>query len=389
MSGQWSRLAPTALPGWHFEPPLEEAVVAGDGHAPWLIGGVIPAEPASTGEFRTFPHPTVAIWAASSPTGPWKLASMRADPQRDGPNETIQFLASGRTPALAFGWRNSPTEGYPRPSAWIAADGTGRQWSEVIEDREFFGGPSVVGFAGASSGPHGDFVAGTWTGVSDAPVASVWSSRDGRNWSRDATDPALVGQPGQLPFATGIADGPRGVLLTGTLDIPTRRDPTRQQGVLWYSPDGTSWARRDSSALNGAADSTLGAVAATADGWVVGGTETLARKTRPLAWFVPAGRSPAKPVLLADPSDAGQTTVTGLAVDDSRAVMAAIVRGRARLWIAPLHQGVPGAWTELQAPPSALGSLQRVDVSISPAGAVVALVARSSTEIWTLEEHPG
>ena len=385
MSAHWSRLAPAVLPGWHSEPPLEEAVVAGDGNAPWLIGGVIPAGPVSPGEFRTFPHPTVAIWAADSPTGRWKLASMHADPQRDGPNETIQFLSAARAPAMAFGWRNSPTEGYPRPSAWFATDGTGRQWNEVLEDREFFGGPSVVGFAGASGGPHGDFVAGTWTGASDAPVVSVWDSKDGRTWSRDSADRALAGQPGQLPFATGIADGPRGVLVTGTLDVPSERDPTRQEGVLWYSADGTSWARLDSSAVNSTSDSALGGVAATAAGWIVGGTETLDGRTRPLAWFVPAARHPSRPVLLGAVSGGGQTAVTSVAVDGSRAVIAGVVGGRARLWTAPLHRGVPGAWAELQAPRSALGSLQRVEVSISPAGAVVALIAKSSTEIWIFE----
>ena len=357
--------------------------MAGDGVRPWLIGGVIPAAAPAPGAFRPFNYPTVAIWVAPSPNGPWKLASMRADTQRDGPSETIMFLATGRAPAIAFGWRNSPTEGYPRPSVWDAKEPGDDDWTEIVEDREFFGGPAIVGFGGTASGPHGYFVAGTWTSPSGALVASVWSSPDGVTWSRDATDPSFAGQAGQVPFVNGIADAPAGVLMVGTAGTPTRADPGAERGVLWYSPDGRRWSRVDAARISLLLpDSEFGAVAATADGWLVGGESRTDGAARPVAWFVPAGRPTGRPVSL-DRGGSASVTVTSVAVDRSRAVVAAVIHGHVEMWTATVHDGVPGRWSGMEAPPSSPVSLLRVVVSISPTAIAVDLVGKAGSEVWS------
>lgn len=357
--------------------------MAGKAGSPWLIGGVIPAAPPAPGVFRPFTYPTVAIWAAPSPNGPWHLASMRADPERDGPFETITFLATGREPAVAFGWRNSPTEAYPRPSVWDAVDRADDAWQEVIEDREFFGGPDIVGFGGAASGPHGYFIAGTWTSPSGSLVGCVWSSLGGTAWTRDSTDASFAFPAGQVPIVNGIADGPTGILVAGTADTPTAGDPGAEQGVMWYSPDGRRWSRLDAGQVSQLIPrSGFGAVAATAGGWIVGGVSRAGGTSRPLAWFVPAGRPAGRPVLL-ERTGAGPVTVTSVAADSSRAVVAAVSGDHVEMWTAPLHDGIPGEWSAMDPPPSSPASLQKITVSISSTMIAADLVGKAGTQVWT------
>ena len=380
----WSVLPTSALPGGRSVPAYATTVVAGGAGRPWLIGGVIPVGAGPGAAFRPFTYPTVAIWVAGSPTGPWRLASMEADPQRDGPNETIRYLAVGRKPAVAFGWRNSPTEGYPRPSVWDAGSPADSSWTEIVEDREFFGGPNVVGFGGASAGPHGYFVAGTWTGPSGAPTASVWSSTDGSRWSRDSTDPTFAGRSGELPLVTGVADGPSGVMLAATMDTPTRADPTGQRGALWYSPDGRTWSRFEAAAVDDRIpNSSFGAVTATEAGWVVAGTTTEGGRVRPIVWFVPAGGgAPALTVLEPNHTAAG-TAVTSVAVNADRIVVAGVSGGRPVMWTATVHRGVPTGFKRLTTPPSAPPSVQTVSLSIGPAGMIAALIGKTTSQVWT------
>ncbi len=312
---------------------------------------------------------------------------MHSDPQRDGPYETIRFLLVGRSPAVAFGWRNSPTEGYPRPSVWAAVGPTDDSWTEIAEDREFFGGPNIVSFGGTSSGPDGYFIAGTWTSATGPIVASVWSSPDGLTWSHDFTDAAFAGRPGEVPFAEGIADGPTGVLMVGTADAPTHTEPGATRGVLWFAPAGRNWTRLDVAPSGVAVASRFDAVAATDGGWIVGGMSDGRDAGRPLVWFVPGADREPRP----EPLDGGipGASISSVAVDSTRVVAGGVVGQRIEIWTAPLHDGIPGRWSVLTAPPVNVPYLQKIVLSVSPSYIAADVIGRSATEIWTAPLQSG
>ena len=213
------------------------AAEAPSGAGPWLLGGGV-VTPDGVNH--------VTIWVAPGPGGPWRTASMHPFAGRDGPNELILGLAGGD---VALGSYRAPREGYPRPSTWTAAPGSaGGAWQEVLADRELFGGPSIVAIGddaggGLTSGPHGYHIAGTWIGPANRVVATVWSSATGSRWVRDDVDPAFTAGPDAQSYGDDIADGAAGLLMVGSTAEPTRADPTREVGSLWYSGDGSRWRR--------------------------------------------------------------------------------------------------------------------------------------------------
>jgi hypothetical protein len=88
-------------------------------------------------------------------------------------------------------------------------------------------------------------------------------------------------------------------------------------------------------------------------------------------------------VALGPPGAENGTGITSVAVDASRAVVAGVFDGRPRMWSAPLRHGVPGAWSQLDAPPSAPAPVRKVEVSISPLGLIAALIGSTSSTVWT------
>ena len=324
------------------------------------------------------------MWSAPSPSGPWSPSTLIANPGRDGPNETIKYIATSRSRAFVFGWRNSPTEGYPRPSPWIQSPVPGGAWREVLEPREFFGGPDIIAFGGASVGPDGYFVAGTWTGGDGRTVASVWRSADGQTWVRDSTDPAFEGRSGEIPYATGVVDGDRGVVLVGTVDIPTHQDPTGRRGGVWVSAHGAGWRRVFTDVLDRSwPDSTFDAVVAIPDGWLIAGTVGVAGATRPVIWTVGSPVGSIRATRL--PAPPSSVTITGMSTDGSRVVVAGVAGGQPVLWAATVRAGRAGGWRRLDAPPGS--ALDRVAVSVGSSGTIVSLVTNAESEVWTTTWH--
>lgn len=118
--------------------PFADAVEARDGGRSWLMAGVVITlqPPRSEGLVISDQSRQVAIWQAMSPEGPWTRAQMSPVPGRDGPNETIMYLSRNGLTSVAFGSRASPTEGYPRPSAWTeSSSGWTEQPSTGTEGR--------------------------------------------------------------------------------------------------------------------------------------------------------------------------------------------------------------------------------------------------------------
>lgn len=305
---------------------------------------------------------------------------MEADPERDGPYETIEYLASSGSQAFAFGWRNSPTEGYPRPSVWRSTNAVGA-WQEIIEAREFFGGPNVIAFGGTSSGPHGEFVAGTWTNPNGRTVLSVWRSTDGSTWAQDASDPTFEGLAGEIPFASGIADNSSGVLLSAAVEIPTHADPTGRRGAIWFSSDGRHWNRLFAGKLAKQwPQSVFGAVVATPTGWSIAGESGAAGV--PTVWTV--GESGASIQGTTLPGVGSGATLTAISAGPTRVVAAGVARGRPVMW-ARVGSGGASNWAPVVPPPAT--DVQSVALSTGDQGTIVLLIGRDETSVWTTAWH--
>jgi hypothetical protein len=302
---------------------------------------------------------------------------MNAVPGRDGPNETILYFAGAGSETVAFGSRASPTEGYPRPSAWTE-DSSG--WLEAVEAREVFGGPDIVGYGGMTQGPQGFFISGTWSDSHGHAEASVWGSPDGTDWERIG-DPSFEGLPGETPLGEGIADGQAGVLLAATAEAPTRSNPTMTHGALWYSATGHGWTRVSAPRMNGS-ETTARAVVSTGNGWLVAGTVEHRGQRLAAVWPVSSRLTVGSPQVLPG-TGAGPLDVTAEDADRSQVIVAGVSDGRPVIWVAGLgRHGAPAGWRREEAPPGGPADLQRVAVSMSIDGTIVALVGKSASAIW-------
>jgi hypothetical protein len=340
------------------------------GQGGWLLGGgVIGPDGVNR----------VAIWSAAAPAGPWRRNALSPVAGRDGPNETIQGFGTrpGPGPLTAVGSRPSPTEGYPRPSTWLApAGGTGPStWQEILAARELFGGPNVVAIAGMGAGPHGYFVAGTWLAPDNHVVVSVWRSPTGAGWRRDDTEPSFDAGPGTQSYALTVADGPSGVLLGGTTATPAPGDPTRQLPTLWHSADGAHWTRLPPLRIPGLPGrGAVRAVRVLGAGWLAAGQAG----SRPEAWTVDAQLRSSGRAL---PGPAG-TTVTDLAVTPSSMLATGVTpAGTVLVWRAARQGEHLGAWRAVSPPPAGPGWS---GASLAAAGDQVVLVVFNDTTsgVW-------
>jgi hypothetical protein len=367
---EWRPVADSALVGATGGRPFVATVAASPTGSGWLAGGVV----LGPGDDRQ-----VAVWGSAGNGRVWTRAPKQPIAGRDGPNETIYFLAGGASGQVAFGYRRSPTENYPRPSAWVAPDTPGAPWQEVLEDRELFGGPNIVGFGGLTFGPHGYAVSGTWTGGTGGAVVSVWRSPDGRTWTHDTGDPAFQPRAGLVPFATGISDGPAGILLAATAEAPTPSDPTREGGELWYSGTGQTWSRLTGTLAG--ASSTFDAVQSAAGEWLVAGTSGRDGSARPAVWEVGTSGRMSPPELLPDTS--GRTAhPSSIAVTGRKVFVAGRDGDRPVVWLADDVAGRTDHWREVAAPPPAAFPLDSVRVAATSDGLLLTLVGSDRSAVW-------
>ncbi len=378
---RWVRVADQAFgsPGATLQLATVAAPSAGQ---PWLVGGDTLTPDGVT-------H--VGIWSSPTPTGPWQRAAMHPVPDRDGPYETILGFARGADLTVALGSRNSPGEGYPRPSTWTG-EGPVATWQEALADRELFGGPDIVALGNITAGPHGYTVAGTWVGPAGHPGAAVWRSADGIRWVRNDTDPALSGRPGETPLALDVADNGRGVLVVGTVSAPVPGQAGHQRGAMWYSPTGVSWVRLFGADphLDQPGQTAITAVEALGDGWVAGGTIVDGARSRPMIWSVDTNlrlRAQALPFAAGQPPVA----LSGLTVSATMAVAAGVAGGQPLFWDAPVDHGQLGTWQRLQpGPPGpAPTGLRTVAVAAGPGGVTALLSSPTTSQVWVGALKPG
>ncbi len=346
------------------------AVLAGTGTAPWLIGGAVGGR--------------VAIWSAGVAAGPWRLAAM-APVSGDGPDDTILGLARVGTVALAFGNHPSPIHGNPRPSPWTSMSPF-TAWNEVTTLRELFGGENIVGLGGVAGGPHGFEIAGTWIDAGNRAVATVWTSADGRAWTRNDHDPQLAGAAGELTTAADVADAPSGLAAVGAALVMGSTSGA-QVGAIWESPDGRIWSRVDpGDAVLGGGDGEVEVehVRPLGRGWIAAGVSTVAGRSRILVWaWGPGQRLVVTAVAPALPAGAN-LVVSDVAVTSTAVLVAAVAAGRPMLWIGPVGAThLPGRWRPVAAPPAGVpAGLRSALVATSGGSTVLVLRGLNQTALW-------
>jgi hypothetical protein len=141
-----------------------------------------------------------------------------------GDEQWMTSVARGGPGLVAVG-----VDGKAEAGVWTSPDG--RQWSRVDHDKAVFGGDGQLMWSVARGGP------GLVAVGSDDDVAAVWTSPDGRQWSRvDHDDAVFGGSDWRKMFS--VARGGPGLVAVGC-------DVGAEAAAVWASPDGRQWSRVD------------------------------------------------------------------------------------------------------------------------------------------------
>lgn len=195
-----------------------------------------------------------------------------------GPTVGMIDVAAGGPGIVAVGYAARPEL---RPTAWFSADGI--TWERTVLDDTLFRRVSAVTSDGTRFvivGQDRDEATSAAAIKSAHGRAAVWTSTDGRSWTR-VQDPALAA--GSLidtmedPASGGMSDiaaGPAGLVGVGSTCQP---NPVGCSPAVWFSTDGTAWQRATLPTLGGG----LGSVIATPTGYVATGGEACDTSARP------------------------------------------------------------------------------------------------------------
>jgi hypothetical protein len=137
----------------------------------------------------------------------------------DGEQEQAMLSVTRGGPGLVAVGDDLEAEG---AAVWTSPDG--RQWSRVDHDEAVFGGPGDQWMTSVARGGPGLVAVGLDVG------APVWTSPDGRQWSR-------VDHEGEVfdgSVMTSVARGGPGLVAVGR---------HQQAAAVWTSPDGRQWSR--------------------------------------------------------------------------------------------------------------------------------------------------
>lgn len=183
-------------------------------------------------------HVRAEVWL-SNDGRTWK----RIPDERTLNGAVMTGVVAGGPGLIAVG-NIEPGEGTPispaRGIVWTSIDG--RRWSRVADPQRVFVGAEINNIVRGGPG----FIA---TGESSLPStghAVVWTSTNGVTWYRAPRNPQEF--PNDGPTGDAVA-GPGGYLGTSTIE-----PPTYDLSPLWTSSDGVTWKRVPSGPFRGAID---------------------------------------------------------------------------------------------------------------------------------------
>ena len=175
-------------------------------------------------------------------------------------DQVISSVAVGGPGLVAVGWDTETRAA----AVWTSSDGL--TWSRVPHDEATFGGDGSQWMFDVTTGGPG-FVA---VGASSRLLsrrAVVWTSSDGLSWSRVEASAELEGKDDYAEMRA-VTSGGSGLVAVGM--VGAAEDP---DAAVWTSPDGRSWTRVDDSNLGGPLRQEMDAVTAGGPGFVAVGRE--------------------------------------------------------------------------------------------------------------------
>lgn len=168
---------------------------------------------------------TAAIW--TSPDG---RAWTAGPPPPAGVGAQVHGLASGASAVVAVGVASAPGAGgaeVDRAAAWVSPDG--RAWRAATID-----GAAGSRMEAVIATPSGWLAVGSRDG---ALSAASWTSTDGLTWHAGPESPALRNLGGTIRMLGVAADG------AGYVAAGWRDSAGNGNAVVWTSPDGRTWTR--------------------------------------------------------------------------------------------------------------------------------------------------
>jgi hypothetical protein len=206
-----------------------------------------PAEPATTAGATDVTVPTDTV---ASPKGPFRWE--RVDPADETIPGGMAAVVAGGPGLVAVGVDGSG--GDYDAAVWTSSDGY--VWERVAHDEAVFGGAEDQIVRGLAVGGPGFVATGFDASGGDRDMA-VWTSPDGRVWTRVADAEGVFGGPGDQD-AVGVVATDDTVVAVGY-----EQDENGDQNVaVWTSPDGIAWTRipHDEAVFGGEGSQSMGAV---------------------------------------------------------------------------------------------------------------------------------
>lgn len=179
-----------------------------------------------------------------------------------GEQNVVYSVACGAAAGqlAAIGAKTGGVHGNPRVSTWYV-DAAG-EFQEVIAGLEQYGGNEGVNAARMAGGPSGYLIAGN-----RASGAAVWLSPDAQGFELVEKRPVMTNEGSTRTTANdAVPAGPGWLVVGGEL----RADRPGRDPVVWTSPDGRNWTRAQVPAA--AEDEILMRVVPAGEGLVAAGT---------------------------------------------------------------------------------------------------------------------
>ncbi len=198
-----------------------------------------------------------------------------------GPNDQVIIDIVEAGPGLVAVGRDG-VDGELNAAVWTSPDGT--EWTRLPYDEAVFGGTGSQAMFGVAVGGPGLVAVGYDASGGDADAA-VWTSTDGREWTRVAHDEAVFGGADDQDMYSIVAGGP------GFVAVGDDYSTGESNAAVWTSPDGVTWTRVSDAVLGSTGTQIMETVTVGGPGLVVVGYEHAGTDFNGAVWTSTDGAS--------------------------------------------------------------------------------------------------
>jgi hypothetical protein len=188
------------------------------------------------------------------------------------------------------------------------------------------GGAGTQRFRDVCVVDNNSIAVGSTSGAEGSDVLVRYRSKDGK-WSEVADDGTFGGGGNQQAYGCAASD--EGFIIVGSDDRSGDADAR-----VWTSEDGREWTRAESGMFGGGGDQWASAAAAVpSGGWLIGGTDTAVGDGDVALWRVADdGEITRRDRGETELGGTGRQSVTSIVIDDDRVLIAGTDYGRVGIW---------------------------------------------------------